>query len=88
MTSSRAEKTLLRQGSSVHVTRSTLLRYVDVRRLLGGQVLGQTADATLSMILASELLLAHSDGPTNTRLVHMVIAAAIPLLCAGPWPAI
>ena len=55
-----------------------------MRRLLGGQVLGQTADATLSMILASELLLAHSDGPTNTRLVHMVIAAAIPLLCAGP----
>ncbi len=47
-------------------------------------MLGQTADATLSMILASERLLAHSDGPTNTRLVHMVIAAAIPLLCAGP----
>lgn len=84
MTSSRAEKTLLRQGSSVHVTRSTLLRYVDVRRLLGGQVLGQVADAALSVILANELLLARAEGPTNTRLVHMVVAAAIPLLCAGP----
>lgn len=84
MSLSRAEKTLLRHGSSVHVSRITLLRYVDVRRLLGGQVLGQVADAALSMILANELLLAHSDGPTNTRLVHMVIAAAIPLLCAGP----
>ena len=68
----------------MHVSRITLLRYVDVRRLLGGQVLGQVADAALSMILANELLLAHSNGPTNTRLVHMVIAAAIPLLCGGP----
>lgn len=84
MSPSRAEKTLLRHGSSVHVSRIALLRYVDVRRLLGGQVLGQVADAALSVILANELLLARSEGPTNTRLVHMVIAAAIPLLCAGP----
>lgn len=84
MSASRAEKTLLRQESSVHVTRITLLRYVDVRRLLAGQVLGQVADATLSVILANELLLARAEGPTNTRLVHMVVASAIPLLCAGP----
>jgi len=84
VTMSRAEKTLLRHDKSVHVSRLGLLRYVEVRRLIGGQVLGQVSDAALSVILTTQLLLARSEGPTNTRLMHMVVAAAIPLLIAGP----
>jgi MFS family permease len=84
VTWSRAEKTLLRHDKSVHVSRFSLLRYVDVRRLVGGQVLGQVADAALSVIMASHLLLTRSEGPTNTRLMHMVVATALPLLVAGP----
>lgn len=84
VTMSRAEKSLLRHDKSVHVSRLALLKYVEVRRLIGGQVLGQISDAALSVILTTQLLLARSEGPTNTRLMHMVVAAAIPLLIAGP----
>ena len=79
VTMSRAEKTLLRHDKSVHVSRLALLKYVDVRRLIGGQVLGQISDAALSVILTTQLLLARSESPTNTRLMHMVWRP--PFLC-------
>lgn len=54
------------------------------RLFIGAQLTSQIADATVTILLANELLFSTQQGPTVTRLSALVFTSAAPLIVAGP----
>lgn len=75
---------LIRHEEALHVTRRSLLRFADFRRVIAGQFISQSADAAMMLVLASTLLFADPHGPTPLLLGQAAISAAVPLVLAGP----
>ncbi|MEI8322381.1 MAG: MFS transporter [Actinomycetes bacterium] len=75
---------LLRRRAQLHIPRRSLLQYADFRLAVIGQVTSQVADALGSLIFAQVLLFASENGPTPRLLIQAVVAAALPLVLAGP----
>jgi len=75
---------LVRHDERLHVTRRSLLRLDDFRRVITGQFISQTADAAMLLVLAKALLFADANGPTPLLLGQAAVSTAIPLVLAGP----
>jgi MFS family permease len=75
---------LIRQGEPLHVSRWSLLRFTDFRRVVLGQFVSQASDALMLVVLAKSILFADSDGPTPVLLAQAALSGAVPLVLAGP----
>jgi MFS family permease len=75
---------LFRRRAQLHISRRTLFQYPDFRLAVTGQVTSQIADALNSLVFAQVLLFAPEGGPTPRLLIQTVVAAALPLILAGP----
>lgn len=75
---------LVRREEALHVTRRSLLRFVDFRRVIVGQFVSQVADAALLLVMAKYLLFADANGPSPVALGQAAVSGAIPLVLAGP----
>lgn len=75
---------LIRHGDYLHVSRRSLLRFADFRRVVSAQFVSQTADALMLVVLARTLLFADPDGPTPVLLAQAAMTGAAPLVLAGP----
>ena len=75
---------LVRRGELLHVTRRSLLKFGDFRRVVLGQFISQASDALMLVVLAKSLLFAGADGPTPVLLAQAALSGAIPLVIAGP----
>lgn len=84
VTSLPATAPLTRPDNVIHVRRLALLRYRDFRSLVLGQVVGQSADAAATVLLASIVLFSGDGGPSISRLIWLVATSAFPLVVAGP----
>ncbi len=75
---------LTRHGDFLHVSRRSLLKFADFRRVVTAQFVSQTADALMLVVLARALLFADPDGPTPVLLAQAAMTGAAPLILAGP----
>lgn len=75
---------LVRHDAQLHVTRRSLLRLADFRRVVLGQLISQSADAAMLLVLAKQLLFTGADGPTPVLLAQAVLSSAAPLVLVGP----
>lgn len=75
---------LVRRDEQLHVTRRSLLRLADFRRVVLGQFISQSADAAMLLLLAKQLLFTGADGPTPVLLAQAVLSSAAPLVLVGP----
>ena len=75
---------LVRHDEQLHVTRRSLLRLTDFRRVVLGQFISQSADAAMLLVLAKQLLFTGADGPTPVLLAQAVLSSAAPLVLVGP----
>jgi MFS family permease len=78
------KRDLVRQGEPLHVSRWSLLRFTDFRRVVLGQFVSQASDALMLVVLAKSILFADSDGPTPVLLAQAALSGAVPLVLAGP----
>lgn len=76
---------LVRHDNHIHVTRRGLLRFSEFRKFLSGQFLGQVADAMTTVVVGKALFLDDAAGSAGSRLLHMALIAALPLILAGPF---
>lgn len=75
---------LTRHGDYLHVSRRSLLKFADFRRVVTAQFVSQTADALMLVVLARTLLFADPNGPTPVLLAQAAMTGAAPLVLAGP----
>ncbi len=75
---------IFRRRAQLRISRRTLFQYPDFRLSIIGQTTSQIADALISLVFAQVLLFANEGGPTPRLLIQTVIAAAFPLILAGP----
>ena len=75
---------LTRHGDHLHVSRRSLLKFADFRRVVTAQFVSQAADALMLVVLARTLLFADPDGPTPVLLAQAALTGAAPLVLAGP----
>lgn len=75
---------LTRHADHLHVSRRSLLKFTDFRRVVTAQFVSQIADALMLVVLARTLLFADPDGPTPVLLAQAAMTGATPLVLAGP----
>jgi MFS family permease len=66
------------------VRRRDLLKYIDFRRAMSAQFLGQTADSLTTITLAQVLIFNLSAGPSLTAMTSSLVVSLIPYLVVGP----